>query len=217
MAYGLPNGSTVDVAATYSLEVGITGISNANPAVVTAPAHGLADGDIVLITSGWSKLTGKAFRVTEADTDTFELEKVNTTDLTRYPAGAGIGSLVSVDSWVQISQVTGFESAGGEQNQYTFQFLEEDDERQIPTNKTAVTVTITVADDPEQPYVPVVEAYDESKARGVVRLNLINKDAILYPSIISITSTPTATVNELMTRTITLSLQARTTRYSAIA
>lgn len=215
MAYGLPNGSTVDVAATYSLEVGVTSISNANPAVVDAPGHGLADGDIVMLNVGWSKLTGKAFRVTGSTADSFELENVNTTNTTRFPVGAAVGSLRSVDSWIQISQITAFESTGGEQNMYTFQFLEEDDERQIPTNKSAITVTITVADDPDQPYVPVVEAYDDSKETGLVRMNLVNGDSILYPSVISITSTPTATVNELMTRTITLALQARTTRYSA--
>lgn len=213
MAYSLPNGSTFDVAATYDSPVTITAISNAAPAVVSATAHGLTTGDYVILTSGWTKLNNRAYKVTVVDSDSFSLDGTDTTDTTRYPALGGIGSLRAVASWVQIPQITGVDFTGGEQNMYTFQFLEDDDERQFPTNKSAITVTLTVADDPDQAYVPIVEGYDEAKSLNVLKLNLINGDEILYPAVVTISATPSLTVNELMTRTISLALQARPTRY----
>ena len=213
MAYSLPNGSTFDVAATYDVPVTITAISNAAPAVVSATGHGLSTGDYVILTSGWTKLNNRAYKVTVVDTDSFSLDGTDTTDTTRYPALGGTGSLRPVATWVQIPQITGVDFTGGEQNMYTFQFLEDDDERQFPTNKSAITVTLTVADDPDQSYVPIVEGYDEAKSLNVLKLNLINGDEILYPAVVTISATPSLTVNELMTRTISLALQARPTLY----
>lgn len=215
MAFQLPNGSTFDFAKTYGTPVTVTSISNANPAVVTAAGHGLSDGDIVAITSGWVRLTGRAFRVIDSDAGTFALEGVDATDTTRYPVGTSAGEVKEVTEWVNIPQITEVASSGGEQQFYQFGFLEEDEDRQIPTTKSPSVLTLTVADDPSQPFVPVVEAADEKKEQRIQRLNLVNGDIILYNSIASITNTPTLTRNQLMVRTITLAQQGRVTRYRA--
>lgn len=217
MAYRLPNGSTFDFASTYGVEIAVQSISNANPAVVSATAHGLVAGDIVVLTSAWTKLTNRAFKVGTVTTDTFVLVGVDTTNTSRFPtgAGAGQGSVREVTAWVQIPQITEVAFSGGEQQFLTFAFLEDDEERQLPTSKSPSSLTLTVADDPDQPFVPVVEEADFDKEPRVQRLNLVNGDTILYNSIATITSTPTLDFNELMVRTITLSLQGRITRYSA--
>lgn len=215
MAFRLPNGSTFDFAETYSEDVTITSISNANPAVVTAPDHAFVQGDIVVITSGWVRLTGRAFKVGVVTGDTFVLTGVNTLSTQAYPLLSSAGTARSVTKWVNIPQITEVASAGGEQQFYQFGFLEEDEDRQIPTTKSPSTLTLTVADDPSQPYVPVIEAADELKEERVQRLNLVNGDIILYNSIASITNTPSLTRNQIMVRTITLAQQGRVTRYKA--
>lgn len=214
MAFRLPNGSTFDFAATYGPEVVVTTISNAKPAKATATGHTFKAGDIVVINSGWVKITGRAFRVGVVAVDTFEIEGLDTTDTTRYPVGTSAGKAKKVLTWVNIPQITGVTSSGGEQQFYTFGFLEEDEDRQLPTTKSPSVLTLTVADDPSQPYVPIVEAADESKEQRVQRLNLIDGSTILYVSVASITNTPTLTRNELMQRTITLAQQGRVTRYA---
>lgn len=215
MAFRLPNGSTFDFAEEYGDDVTITAISNTNPAVATSTAHGFEAGDIVVVQSGWVKLTGRAFKVGTVTTDTFVLTGVNTLSTQSYPAGVSAGSAKKVEKWVNIPQITEVASSGGEQQFYQFGFLEEDEDRQIPTTKSPSTLTLTVADDPSQPYVPVVEAADELKEERIQRLNLVNGDIILYNSIASITNTPSLTRNQIMVRTITLAQQGRVTRYKA--
>jgi hypothetical protein len=215
MAFRLPNGSTFDFAEEYGPDVTITAISNGNPAVASAAGHTLVEGDIVVVTSGWVKLTGRAFKVGEVAAGTFELLGVNTTSTQSYPAGTSAGTAKKVSKWVNIPQITEVASSGGEQQFYQFGFLEEDEDRQIPTTKSPSTLTLTVADDPSQPYVPVVEAADELKEERIQRLNLVNGDVILYNSIASITNTPSLTRNQIMVRTITLAQQGRVTRYKA--
>lgn len=217
MAFRLPNGSTISVAGSYGTAVVISGISNANPAVATSTAHGLSKGDIILVNSGWSRINNRVFRVGEVTTDTFELEGVDTTSTQRYPTGGGTGSAKEVLTWTQVPQVMSVDFTGGDQQFYSFQFLEDDDERQLPTVKSAASLTLNVADDPDQAYVSLIEGYDEARSTNVMRLNLVNGDIILYPAVITITSTPTLTVNELMQRTISLAIQGKPSRYKAAA
>ncbi len=215
MSFRLPNGSTFDFAETYGTAVTITEISNASPAVATATGHTFVKDDIIVLQSGWVKLTGRAFKVGEVTADTFEVIGTNTISTQSYPSGTSAGSARKVEKWVNIPQITEVASSGGEQQFYQFGFLEEDEDRQIPTTKSPSTLTLTVADDPDQPYVPVVEAADELKEERIQRLNLVNGDVILYNSIASITNTPSLTRNQIMVRTITLAQQGRVTRYKA--
>ena len=216
MAYTLPNGSTIDLASSYSAPVVITSISNANPAVVTATAHGFTEGDIVQITSSWERLNNRSFVVGTVTTDTFVLvgSQVDTTDTTFYPVGSSGGTAKSVETFVQIPQITAVEFAGGEQSFLDVQFLSSSTQVQLPTTKSAITMTLTVADDPAQAFVPVVQGYDQDLSINTIRLNLVNGDSILYPSIVTFSPTPSVTINELLVNTMTMAVQGQPTRYT---
>lgn len=215
MAYRLPNGATMDLAATYNTSKTISAITNASPAVATATAHGFSDGDYVEITSGWTGLNGRIVRVANSDANTFELEEIDTTNTDRYPAGTGGGSARDIATWMQIAQITDVATSGGEQQFYTFGFLEESDDRQLPTTRSPLTMTLTVADDPSQPFFAVAQAADERRTPNGVRLNLPNGDKILYNTYVSLSETPALARNNLMTRTLALALAGRPVRYSA--
>lgn len=215
MGYRLPNGSTFEIASTLGAAKNITALTNANPAVATSASHGLQSGDIVVLSSGWTRLNGKAVRVTVVDTSTFRLDGVDTTDTSAFPSGSGTGQFRSASGWQQISQITEFSTSGGEQQFATFGFLEEDEDRQLPTNKSPVSLSLTVADDPSLAYVATVEAADQDKQARVSRLNMPGGAKILYNAYTSITSTPAMSRNNVMTRTISMSLAARPTRYAA--
>lgn len=81
-------GQIVETAKT------ITGITQANPAVVTSASHGYSDGDYVDISgvSGMTEVNGKRYVVAAATTNTFELNtedgaNVNSTGFTAYSSG----------------------------------------------------------------------------------------------------------------------------------
>ena len=86
----------------------------------------------------------------------------------------------------------------------------------MPTTKNPISMSFTVADDPDLPYVSVVEAADDDKQARVLRLNLPGGSSIVYNAYVSITTTPTLGRNNLMSRVMTLSLAGRPTRYSAV-
>lgn len=77
--------------------VAITGITKANPAVVTAVAHGFSNGQTVYITgvNGMTEVNDLTFTVAGAATDTFQLTAINSTAYTTYTSG-GIVNLEGV-------------------------------------------------------------------------------------------------------------------------
>lgn len=211
----LPNGATIQLAVAFAVSKVISDITNASPAVATAAANGLADGDIVLLQSNWGKLDGRAVRVSDAEAGTFSLENISTLNETFYTPDGGAGGFQSVVSWVEITKITGTSFTGGEQQFLTVGYLAEDDDRQFPTNRNPMSMALTVEDQPTAAYVPVAEGYTDNKTQTILRLNLPNGDKILYPGFCTITDTPTLERNTLMTRTVNFALSGRPVRYNA--
>src|SRR5580765_6509360 len=98
MATGASNkwhGSQIKLLTGFggsSGSVSITGISQANPAVVTAAGHGLVSGDVTNISDvvGMTDVSGATFIVEYARSTTFHLVD---TDATGYGAYISGGSL----------------------------------------------------------------------------------------------------------------------------
>lgn len=213
MGYKLPNGATFEHAATYAPDLSFSAITNATEAVCTVTGATLVAGDIVLVTSGWSALNGRVARVKAATATEITLEGIDTSDTATYPVGSGVGSLKKVETWVQVPQVTDVAFSGGEQQYVDVVFLEDAQGRQIPSEKSAASMTLTVADDPTLAYVPVVKAADAGKQLQAARLNLPGNDTILYGAYTSFSRQPSVSRNNLLTRTVGLALQAEPTRY----
>jgi len=89
-----------DKGAVLEGDKTITGITQANPAVVTASSHGYENGDEVLISGvvGMTEVNSKRFLVADKTTNTFELQDkdgvdINSTSFTAYASG-GISNKV---------------------------------------------------------------------------------------------------------------------------
>lgn len=67
----------------------ITGITKANPAVVTAVAHGFANGDIIHVTGvvGMTEVNDLEFEIANVAADTFQLKGIDSSAYTTYVSG----------------------------------------------------------------------------------------------------------------------------------
>jgi hypothetical protein len=85
----------VDCGLTYDNPISITGITKTNPVVITAPSHGLSNGNYVDISDvvGMTELNGYRYKVANKTTDTFELvnmdddTNIDGTGYTTYKSG----------------------------------------------------------------------------------------------------------------------------------
>lgn len=73
----------------------VTGVTNANPGVVTAVAHGYSDGDKVSFESvgGTTELNGNVYEVANKTDDTFELSGIDTSAFGVYTTGGTVEKL----------------------------------------------------------------------------------------------------------------------------
>ena len=218
MGYKLPNGATIQMASTYGPAVAMSAVSNAAEAVATIPSGAaIATGDIVLLTSGWGLLNGRVVRVKAVNSTAVTLEGVDTTNLTSFPKDGGVGSMKKITAWVVIPQVQEVAFSGGEQQYVDVVFLEDTQGRQLPTEKSAASMTLTIADDPVQASVPVLKAADANQQIEAARLNLPGKESLYYGAFISYSKQPVIARSQIMTRTVSLALQSEPTRYSNAA
>lgn len=216
MSVSLPNGALIAIASGYGATKAMSAVTNANPGVATlAASHGIIVGDIMEVTSGWSRLNNKIVRASVVATNDVSLEGQNTTLTSIYPAGSGVGSIREITGWTQLSQILSSSSSGGEQQFLEYQFLEDDAQKRIPTFKSAAGLSFEIADDPTLAgYILASDANDDRLPRAV-RITLPSGAVLYYNAYISLNKTPTLTVNQIMGVSVTLSLLAEPVRYTS--
>jgi hypothetical protein len=208
MSVYVPNGSLVHIAASYGDATSMTAVTNADPGVATLESsHAIAEGNFMEMTSGWSKLEKRIVRAGTVSTNNVNLEGINTTSTTLFPAGSGTGSIREVLTWTQLTQILEFAGEGGEQQFLPYQFLESDAERRIPTFKNAVGVNLVIADDDTLAgYILAQEANDDRTPRAV-RITKPNGGIIVFSAYITLAPMPTLEINQLARAQVTMSLE----------
>lgn len=206
----LPNGSQVFVEKTRgNSAISVTRITNAvDPVLTCAASHGLAKGDYVIITtSNWAKLINKVGRVKNVSTNDVTIEGFSTADTNVY-SGTGTASIYKISDWIEVPCVQDLSQEGGEQQFYTYQCLADDREQQIPTYKSAVSMTYTFAHEYDNPIYPILRAADESGQVKVMRMYVPRaKEMRLWSGTLSFNEIPQTAVNEMETVSLTVSLK----------
>lgn len=148
MSYFFPEGSKFYFSNTLAPAKTITALSNASPAVATSTAHGYADGDEILLTSGWEDATDSVFKVDQLTADTFSLLGLNATNTSFYPAGTGTGTAQKLSNWLEIPQVLSVSTSGGDARFTTISPLAKRNDISVPTGFNALSLTLTLGHDP---------------------------------------------------------------------
>ena len=216
MSISLPNGALVAIASGYGAAKTMSALTNASPAVATLEAsHGIIVGDILEVTSAWSRLTNKVVRASVVATNDVSLEGIDTLLTSIYPAAGGTGTVREITGWTQLSQILSSSSSGGEQQFLEYQLLEGDAQKRIPTVKSAAGLTFSVADDPTLAGFILASAANDDRLPRAVKITLPSGAVLLYNAYISLNKTPSLSVNEIMAVEVTLSLLAEPVRYAA--
>jgi hypothetical protein len=101
----------VTMQSALATAVAITGITKANPGVATSAAHGLSNGDILFLSVvGMHQLNDKVVRVASVDTNTFQLEGVDTTLFDTFTSG----TFAEVTLGTSITSATNISASGGD-------------------------------------------------------------------------------------------------------
>lgn len=210
----LPNNLAFAIATAFAAAVSITAITNASEAVASA-ANTFAVGDFVEYTGGWSKANGRVFRLKAASGTTFTLEGLDTTDLGLFPAGAGVGSVRKVTTWVPITGITAAEVSGGDGKTVEVPLLDGDMPLLLPDGFTATSVTLTIGDEPSAPHHAALKKISDSVALTCLRAIIPGAGAglLLYAGYGSYNESPSLSKGNVMTVKAIFTLQNKVVRY----
>ena len=214
MTARLPDGAIVSIATTMGTAKTVSAITNAATGVATSTSHGFTDGDLVIMSSGWSNLDNRIVRVDNSATNAFDIEGIDTSSTTLFPAGSGTGTATEITAFTQLTQIMGFSTSGGDQQFATYSFLEQSFETQIPTISSAQTITIDIADDPTLAGYIAIKAAAAARATRGLKIAMPDGSFILYYGYVSLNETPTVSKGQVMQVKATFSLLGRPVRYA---
>jgi hypothetical protein len=114
-------GTAVYVSTATAAGKVISGITQANPAVVSCVGHGFTDGDVVWISGvgGMQQVNNRAFivdGVTDSPTtgvDAFKLKGVNSTNYTAFAGTSPQTGTAALVTMASVGEVTGIPEMGG--------------------------------------------------------------------------------------------------------
>lgn len=217
MSKTLATGTQFAIGSAFGATQTFSSASNAAETVLSfASDPSLAAGDVVhILTSGWGRLANRVLRVKSVSGSgpyLVTLEGVNTSDTNKFPSGSGGGTLREVNTWTAVTQVADVSSSGGDQNYADSSDMDDADDKQIPSNRSAEQLTLTVHHDPALAWVSVVDGIE-----GVVtpfRVVYPSGGRMLAGAYISRKATPSLTRNETIKSTLDLTYAARPIEYA---
>lgn len=212
----LSTGLTASVAKTYGTAVNMTAVTNATEAVATlAAGHSVVVGDYLEVSSGWGRLDKRVVRVKTVVTNDVTFEKVDTSSTSKYPSGAGIGSIRRITAWTQLTQVKSLSAQGGNQKFANTTAIDDVVERQVPTVRDAITMTLDVYDDPTLAWYADVTVADEARSPYGLLMSFPNGSKLVANAYWSLQRVPTMQQNEALLTQISLSYAAEPQRYAS--
>lgn len=199
MAITLATGTVFAYASTYGASFNITAITNASEAVATlGVGHGTVVGDYLEVTSGWDRLNGRIVRAKTVATNDVTFELINTTSTTLYPAGTGTGTVRRITAWTNVSQVgVDFSVSGGDQQYADITTIADAIQKQIPTQRTPVSVVLPLFDDPTLAWVAGLRTVSETATATGFRASFPNGSKLVANAYYSLRDVPTVSDSTL--------------------
>jgi hypothetical protein len=215
MSITLATGTVCAIASTYGASANMTAITNAAEAVATlAVGHGVTQGDYLEVTSGWDRLNARIVRAKTVSTNDVTFEGINTTSTTNYPAGSGTGTIRRITAWTNISQVqSGISVSGGDINFADITTIIDTVQKQIPTTRSPISVTLPLYDDPSLSWYATVQTASDSAVATGFRMSFPNSSKLVANAYWSLQTVPTIEDSTLRSK-IDVAFAAPPVRYA---
>lgn len=211
----VPTGTLFSVATAFGSAITVTAVTNANPAVCTATAHGLSNGDVIVFTSGWGRANKRVFRAANVAANTFELEGFDTSSTSFFPAGSGTGSVKEVSTWVQLTKVMNPSSNGGDPKKVVYKWLESDVEYSLNDGFTATDYGMEFDDDDTTSGYSAMKTLSDVQTDTVLKM-LMRSGAVTYlPCTVALNDVPNLQDGQINRIKGAFSGNNRHTRYSS--
>jgi Phage tail tube protein, TTP len=206
--------SNVNVAMQSALGANktISGISKANPGVVTSTAHGLANGAYVLLTvQGMYQVDGRVFRVANQAANTFELEGENTLAYDTFTSGTAN----EITFGTTMATATGLTASGGEFDFIDVTTIHDNVRKQIPGLASPAVYTFENIWDVSDAALAAMKVASDNQAQRCIRFTFANGQKVVFNGYVGATLLPVGNAQDKVTTQVAITMFGRPTMYSS--
>lgn len=190
----------------------ITGITKANPGVVTSTSHGISNGEYVLLTiTGMHQLDGRVFRAANVAANTFELEGEDTTSYDTFATGTA----EVITFGTTLATATSVTASGGDYSFEDTTTIHDDRNTQIPGNSSPAVYSFENIWDVADAGLVALKAASDAKARRCVRITFANGQKVVFTGYIGANLLPVGNAPGKVTTPTVITMFGRPTVYSS--
>ena len=189
----------------------ITGITKADPGVVTSTAHGFNDGDLVVLTvNGMHQLNDKIVRVDNKTDDTFELEGVDTTLFDTFSSGTA--ELITFGTTMQTA--VSLSSSGGDFAFIDTTTIHDSKQTQIPGLPSAAVFTMDSIWDPADAGLQELNYASDNQLKRAIRITWPSGYKALFTGYIGCSLLPGGSAQDKVTTQVVITMNGKPTYYT---
>lgn len=205
-------GVEVSIQSALAAADTITGITKANPGVVTATAHGLNNGDYVKLTVlGMTQVNGRVFRVANKTTDTFELEGENTTNYTTFTSGTA----EAITFGTTMSTAVGLQGSGGDSDFIDTTTIHDLQKTQIPGTPSAGVYNFDHIWDPADAALIALKAAADNQSQRCFKFKFLTGAILVFNGYIGMSFMPVGNAQDKVMTPMVATMFGRSTAYSS--
>lgn len=207
--------SNVAIAVQSALATALTisGITKANPAVVTYTGTDPTNGDYLLLkVQGMSQLDYRVVRAANVNGagNTFECEGVDSSSFDTFSSGTA----EVITFGTTLSVVSGLSVSGGDFNFIDTTTIHDSVNKQIPGNANPTTFNLTCLWDPADAGLVALKAAADAKAVRCVRFTFADSTKFVFAGYVGATLSPTGSAQQRVETPVVFTMYGRPTSYS---
>lgn len=204
----------IAMQSALAAAVVINSISKASPAaLVTASAHGLANGDFVVVTSqGMWQVNDRVFRVSGASGSALNLEGEDSTSYDTFSSG----SLQKITFGISVTTATNLSSSGGNFDMIDTTTIHQNQKSQIPGLPAAASYDMdNIWDVSDAGLVALKQAYDAQSKRAFKFTFGTGGQIMVFTGYVGANLLPGGSAQQLVTTKAVISMSGSPTYYAA--
>jgi hypothetical protein len=213
MSYSIWSNVDIDVQTALAAALAITGITKANPGVVTYTGTDPVNGDYVYLdVAGMVELKGRVCRVANVNAagNTFELEDIDTTNFRTFTSGEA----QVITFGASMTNVQDVNVSGGEPEFADITTVHDQIRRRIPTVTSPFTMQFGCLFDPTDAAVLELKEATETLSQRAVRVTFADGQVLAVSCYVSATGAPTGSAQDVVKTNVTFEGQGLPSVYA---
>ena len=202
----------VSIQSEIAAADSITGITKANPGVVTSTSHGWANGDYVYYNvDGMYQLDERIVRAANVTANTAELSGLDTTNFDTFSSGTG----QVITFGTSVTTAVGISGSGGEFEFADVTTIHDAARKQIPSFSSALTFTFDMIFDPADAALAALKAASDLKAKRAMKITWSTGAIMVLNGYVGASLTPTGSAGELVKTSVVFTAFGSPTYYAS--